>query len=77
LSPFSKEAEGIDAMESQNAKKQELKKRQFVGKCFGIDTSFASVQRYLKEFKEYLLKEEKMQKQIIQNINKDIGPNSL
>lgn len=25
-----------------------IKKSQFVGKCFGIDTSFVSVQKYLK-----------------------------
>jgi hypothetical protein len=64
-------------MNVQNSRKQQLKKNQFVGKCFGIDTSFLSVQKYLKEFKEYLLKDENMMKQIIKNINKDIGPNSL
>jgi hypothetical protein len=31
----------------------------------------------LKDFKEYLIKDENMKKQIIKNINKDIGPNSL
>lgn len=38
-------------MRNQRLSNNNIKKSQFVGKCFGIDTSFISVQRYLREFK--------------------------
>lgn len=33
---------------NNNNKSNNIKKSQFVGKFFGIDTSFTSIQRYLK-----------------------------
>lgn len=78
LSPYSKGDDTFEIVQPQGSQRQQqIKKSQFVGKCFGIDTSYSSVQRYLREFKQYILRDEALKQAIIKNINKDIGPNSL